>query len=59
MEKVNIDIVSEKFPHYGEEGKALILKAWQIAEEALKEDLRDNGHPFVEHPLNVALIVSD
>ena len=46
MEKVNIDIVSEKFPHYGEEGKALILKAWQIAAEALKEDCAITGIPL-------------
>ncbi|MDD6623770.1 MAG: HD domain-containing protein [Bacteroides sp.] len=54
-----MDLIDEKFPHYNEEGRALIRRAWAIASDALKDDLRDNGHPFVEHPMNVALIVSD
>ena len=55
----DMDLIDEKFPHYNEEGRALIRRAWTIASDALKDDLRDNGHPFVEHPMNVALIVSD
>lgn len=55
----DMDLIDEKFPHYNEEGRALIRRAWAIASDALKDDLRDNGHPFVEHPMNVALIVSD
>lgn len=54
-----MDLIDEKFPHYNEEGKAMIRRAWTLASEALKDDLRDNGHPFLEHPMNVALIVSD
>lgn len=54
-----MELIEDKFPHYSEEGKALVRRAWQIASEALKDDLRDNGHPFLEHPMNVALIVSD
>ena len=55
----DMDLIDEKFPHYNEEGRALIRRALAIASDALKDDLRDNGHPFVEHPMNVALIVSD
>ena len=55
----DMDLIDEIFPHYNEEGRALIRRAWAIASDALKDDLRDNGHPFVEHPMNVALIVSD
>lgn len=51
--------ISEKFPHYDETGLALIEKAYSIAQQALSEDKRDNGKPFIEHPLNVAMIVSD
>lgn len=51
--------ISEKFPHYDEAGLALIEKAYSIAYQALSEDKRDNGKPFIEHPLNVAMIVSD
>ncbi len=53
------DVIDERFPHYDEEGKSLVRRAWQIAGDVLKEDFRDNGHPFLEHPMNVALIVSD
>lgn len=51
--------VDERFPQFDGQGKDLIRRAWDIASSALAGDLRDNGHPFIEHPLNVALIVSD
>lgn len=54
-----MDLIDEKFPHYSEEGRALVRRAWEICNEALKDDTRDNGHPFIEHPMNVALIASD
>ncbi|MDY3964479.1 MAG: RelA/SpoT family protein [Candidatus Cryptobacteroides sp.] len=60
MENLKLkEIIYGKFPHYDEEGKALLEKALDIAAEALSPDSRDNGHPFIEHPMNVALIVSD
>ncbi|MGM9738401.1 MAG: RelA/SpoT family protein [Candidatus Cryptobacteroides sp.] len=60
MDNINVkNIIDEKFPHYNEQGRALLLKAWEIASSILSPDSRDNGHPFIEHPLNVALIVSD
>jgi len=49
----------DSFPHYDAAGLALVGKAFHVAENALAQDLRDNGHPFLEHPWNVALIVSD
>ena len=36
-----------------------ILKAYRIAEEAMKDKLRENRHPFIEHPLGVARIVAE
>ena len=36
-----------------------ILKAYRIAEEAMKDKLRENRHPFIEHPLGVAMIVAE
>lgn len=60
MEKINAkEMIDERFPHYSEEGRAMVLKAWKIASSALSEDQRDNGHSFIEHPMNVAVIVSD
>ncbi len=59
LQKPAIDPIDKNFPHYNEQGKALVRKAWRIASTALRDDRRDNGHPFIEHPMNVALIVSD
>ncbi len=54
-----MDVIEEKFPHYGDSGKELIRKAYGIASEALKDDVRYDGSPFLTHPMGVALIVSD
>ena len=54
-----MDLTAEKFPHFDDAGKALVRKAYEIAAEVLKDDTRDNGAPFIEHPLGVALIASD
>ena len=35
------------------------MKAYNIAAEALKEQTRSNGHPFIEHPMAVAQIACD
>ena len=51
--------IDELFPRYDEAGKELILKAYLIASEALKEHSRSNGHPFIEHPVAVAKIACD
>ena len=51
--------ISELFPRYDEAGLDLVFKAYSIAEEALKEQTRSNGHPFIEHPLAVAKIACD
>ena len=51
--------ISELFPRYDEAGIDLIFKAYEIADEALKDQFRSNGHPFIEHPLAVAKIACD
>ncbi len=51
--------LNELFGKYTEEGRSLIARAWEIAEKNLAGQTRENGHPFIEHPLNVARIVSD
>ncbi|MGM9739877.1 MAG: RelA/SpoT family protein [Candidatus Cryptobacteroides sp.] len=53
------EMLKAAFPHYGEEGIDLVYRAWKTAGEVLAEDSRDNGHPFIEHPMNVASIVSE
>ena len=36
-----------------------ILRAYRIADDAMKDKLRENRHPFIEHPLGVARIVAE
>ena len=51
--------IDEWFPRYDDAGKELILKAYEIADTALKEHRRSNGNPFIEHPVAVARIACD
>ena len=51
--------VKDLFPHYDQAGIELVQKAYDFADEALKGMVRDDTHPFIEHPLGVALIASD
>lgn len=54
-----MDTIHQRFPQYDEGGLALIDKAYAIASAALADETRGNGHPFIEHPVNVALIAAD
>ena len=56
---MNKEYIAEKFPRYDEAGQELVLKAYNIAAEALKEQTRSNGDPFIEHPMAVAQIACD
>ena len=47
------------FTNYSPEGRALIRKAYDLAESALAGKTRSDGSPFIGHPLAVAKIVSD
>ena len=53
------EYIENLFPRYDEAGKDLILRAYNIAAEALKEQKRSNGNPFIEHPVAVAKIACD
>ncbi len=54
-----MDTIHQRFPQYDEGGQALIDKAYAIASAALSGETRGDGHPFIEHPVNVALIAAD
>ena len=54
-----METTQELFRNYDEKGRQIINEAYSIAEKALEGQTRGNGKPFIEHPLNVAKIVSD
>ncbi len=51
--------IEKLFPRYDSDGKAMIFKAFRIAEATLATQTRSNGAPFIEHPLAVAKIACD
>ena len=51
--------VRQRFPQFDEAGQDMIRRALDIAASALDGQVRGNGRPFLEHPVNVALIASD
>ena len=51
--------IERLFPRYDDQGKNIIYKAFQIAAQALKDQTRSNGAPFMEHPIAVARIACD
>ena len=51
--------IERLFPRYDDQGKNIIYKAFQIAAQALKDQTRSNGAPFMEHPIAVAKIACD
>jgi GTP pyrophosphokinase len=54
-----MDVIRQKFPQFDEAGQALIEKAYKIAEAALSGMTRENGRPFLDHPMKTALIATD
>ena len=45
--------------NYTDEQKGLVEKAFEMAKKELDGQQRGNGHPFIEHPMGVALIVQN
>ena len=54
-----MELINKLFPRYDENGRKLIKAAYDIAADALKEQKRSNGNPFIDHPLAVAQIACD
>lgn len=51
-----LNIIIEKF---SDQEKYQVINAYEYAKSMLAGKKRDNGHDFMEHPLNVAAIVSN
>lgn len=56
---VGTEAIEKYFEKYNGTGLDKILSAFSIADKALSGISRDNGEPFIFHPLNVAKIVAD
>ena len=54
-----MEAIEKRFPQYDEAGRGLVRRAYEIASEVLRGESRSDGHPFIEHPVGVALIVAD
>ncbi len=48
----------KEFEIYSAQERERIEYAYRLAEEILREKKRENGHPFIEHPVGVAAIVA-
>ncbi len=53
------DILDRISANFTSQEQQQILAAYRIAEDSMKEKFRENKHPFIEHPLGVADIVSN
>ena len=53
------EIVVRLFPQFDKAGLALVERAYDVASNALEGLTRFNGRPFLDHPVNVALIATD
>ncbi len=53
------EIVVRLFPQFDKAGLALVERAYSVASNALDGLTRFNGRPFLDHPVNVALIATD
>ena len=45
--------------NYTAEQKVMVEKAFEMAKKELEGKQRGNGHPFIEHPMGVAMIVQN
>lgn len=45
--------------NYNDADRDMVLSAYNLAEEALQGRVRGNNHPFIEHPIGIAQIVSN
>ena len=50
--------IEEIYSLYTPQERERIEYAYRLAERVLKEKTRENGHPFIEHPIGVAYIVA-
>jgi (p)ppGpp synthetase, RelA/SpoT family len=55
MENKKLQPILNKYP---DNSWDIIIKSYNVAEQALSSDIRSNGTPFINHPIGVAKIVA-
>ena len=58
-EELYDDLILRVKKYHPSDDISLIEKAYQIAKDAHKEQVRKSGEPYIIHPLYVAIILAD
>ncbi len=53
------DLIDHVRKYHPSDDISMITKAYQVAQEAHKDQRRKSGEPYIIHPLNVAIILAD
>ena len=53
------DLIERVRRYHPSDDISLITKAYELAEEAHKDQVRKSGQPYIIHPLQVAIILAD
>ena len=49
--------LQEMLSDFPDSERALVLSAYEAADEALQGKMRSNSHPFIEHPLHSGILL--
>ena len=58
-EELYQELISRVQKYHPSDDISMIEKAYKVASEAHKDQLRKSGEPYIIHPLNVAIILAD
>ncbi|MCQ2522682.1 MAG: HD domain-containing protein, partial [Lachnospiraceae bacterium] len=58
-ETMYADLISRIKKYHPTEGISLVERAFKLADDAHKEQIRKSGEPYIIHPLSVAIILAD
>lgn len=58
-EQLYQDLIKRVRKYHPSDDISMIAKAYQVASEAHKNQMRKSGEPYIIHPLNVAIILAD
>lgn len=59
MKEMTIEKLMRKVKSYNPDAAEMVRKAYELANELHKEQVRQSGEPYIIHPLNVAYILAE